>query len=51
MQYTCVDCFILLEEDCWPASETWAQQWYEAAYNWGHITMPILEQLLLKVTV
>ncbi|MDT9232850.1 MAG: class I SAM-dependent methyltransferase [Limnospira sp. PMC 737.11] len=37
MQYTCVDCFILLEEDCWPASETWAQQWYEAAYNWGHI--------------
>ncbi|MGK7893773.1 MAG: tetratricopeptide repeat protein [Xenococcus sp. (in: cyanobacteria)] len=30
-------CILLLEDDCWPNSEDWAQQWYEATYAWHHI--------------
>lgn len=37
MQWTDVDCFVLLEEDCWPSSTTWAQEWHEAASRWHHI--------------
>ncbi|NEP71802.1 MULTISPECIES: glycosyltransferase family 2 protein, partial [unclassified Okeania] len=37
MKYTDVDCILLLEDDCWPASENWAEQWYEATYIWHHV--------------
>ncbi len=37
MNYTDADTIILLEDDCWPASETWAQEWCEAVQQWHHL--------------
>lgn len=33
------DCnaMLLLEDDCWPADDQWAQEWYHAACRWHHI--------------
>lgn len=35
--YSDCEAIILLEDDCWPASETWAQDWYHASCRWHHI--------------
>lgn len=48
MQYTDVDCFVLIEEDCWPASKTWAQEWFEAAYYWDHINFAHPQTIVAK---
>lgn len=36
-RYSQADPLLLLEEDCWPDSGTWAEQWIWAAERWGHV--------------
>jgi len=37
MGWTDCDPILLLEDDCWPAQEGWAEIWRDAALGWGHI--------------
>ncbi|NJK38979.1 MAG: glycosyltransferase [Oscillatoriales cyanobacterium SM2_3_0] len=48
VQYTSAESFVLLEDDCWPASETWAQEWHETTQLWHHINFAHPQTILAR---
>jgi hypothetical protein len=37
MNYTDAEFILLIEEDCWATSDTWANQWCDAISRWHHV--------------
>ncbi|MGB3404537.1 MAG: glycosyltransferase [Microcoleaceae cyanobacterium] len=37
MNYTDAEFLLLIEEDCWAKSDSWANQWCEAISRWHHV--------------
>ncbi len=37
MNYTDAEFLLLIEEDCWPASDGWNHQWCDAISRWHHV--------------
>jgi glycosyltransferase involved in cell wall biosynthesis len=43
MEYSEIDNFIILEDDCEPYEETWAENWIQSIDKWHHINYADLE--------